>query len=54
MAAGTFVQGASLEFTADAPIREPFAAYYQGGLSLVYTKIGLLAAAREVLRGEII
>lgn len=50
MAAGTFIQGASLEFTADAPVREPFAVYYQGGLSHMYTKIALLATAREVLR----
>ncbi|WP_347490967.1 methionine gamma-lyase family protein [Desulfoscipio sp. XC116] len=50
MAAGTFVQGASLEFTADAPLREPFVAYFQGGLSLHYTKIGLMKAAGEILR----
>lgn len=49
MAAGTFVQGASLEFTADAPLREPYAAYFQGGLSLYYTKIGLQRAAMEIL-----
>ncbi|SFG46433.1 Cystathionine beta-lyase family protein involved in aluminum resistance [Desulfotomaculum arcticum] len=50
MAAGTFVQGASLEFTADAPVREPYTVYFQGGLSHAYTKIGLIEAAREVLR----
>ncbi|WP_027363707.1 methionine gamma-lyase family protein [Desulfotruncus alcoholivorax] len=50
MAAGTFVQGASLEFTADAPMREPYGVYFQGGLSLTYTKIGLIEAASEVLR----
>lgn len=50
MAAGTFIQGASLEFTADAPMREPYAVYFQGGLSHNYTKIGLVEAAREVLR----
>lgn len=49
MAAGTFVQGASLEFTADAPFREPYAAYFQGGLSLYYTKIGLKRAAMEIM-----
>ena len=48
MAAGTFVQGASLEFTADAPLREPYAAYFQGGLSLNYIKIGLRRAAKEI------
>ncbi len=50
MAAGTFIQGASLEFTADAPLREPYIAYFQGGLSFQYTKIGLMKAAEEILR----
>jgi len=45
------VQGASLEFTADAPLREPYAAYFQGGLSLYYTKIGLQRAVEEVMLG---
>ncbi|AGL01393.1 aminotransferase class I/II-fold pyridoxal phosphate-dependent enzyme [Desulfoscipio gibsoniae] len=50
MAAGTFVQGASLEFTADAPLREPYVVFFQGGLSLNYTQIGLIKAAEEILR----
>jgi cystathionine beta-lyase family protein involved in aluminum resistance len=49
MAAGTFVQGASLEMTADAPLREPYAVYFQGGLSLAYTKIGLGFALRKLM-----
>ncbi|MEW6183317.1 MAG: methionine gamma-lyase family protein [Bacillota bacterium] len=48
MAAGTFVQGASLEFTADAPLREPFAAYLQGGLSKEHVMLGVIEAARAV------
>lgn len=48
MAAGTFVQGASLELTADAPMREPYAAYLQGGLSKEHVILGALAAARAV------
>lgn len=48
MAAGTFVQGASLELTADAPLREPYAVYLQGGLSKEHVMIGVLAAARAV------
>lgn len=51
MAAGTFVQGASLELTADAPLRPPFAVYLQGGLSREYAKLGVLAAARELEAG---
>lgn len=53
MAAGTFVQGASLEFTADAPLKEPYVVYFQGGLSTAYTKIGLMEAARQIMQGEI-
>ena len=44
MAAGTFVQGASLELTADAPIREPYAAYLQGALTYEHAKLGILYA----------
>jgi len=42
MAAGTFVQGGSLELSADAPIREPYIAYWQGGLTYAHAKFGLL------------
>lgn len=38
MAAGTFVEGASIELSADAPIREPYTAYFQGGLTYEHTK----------------
>lgn len=48
MAAGTFVQGASLELTADAPIREPYAAYMQGALTYEHAKLGILYAIREM------
>ncbi|WP_188455623.1 methionine gamma-lyase family protein [Virgibacillus oceani] len=41
MAAGTFIQGASLELTADGPIREPFTAFVQGGLTYEHVKIAL-------------
>ncbi|MCL6612643.1 MAG: methionine gamma-lyase family protein [Peptococcaceae bacterium] len=50
MAAGTFVQGASLELSADGPIRPPYAVYLQGGLSKEYVRLALLSAAREVLK----
>lgn len=49
MAAGTFVQGASLELSADAPLREPYAVYMQGGLSRYYTRLAAINAARYVL-----
>jgi cystathionine beta-lyase family protein involved in aluminum resistance len=44
MAAGAFVQGASIELSADAPIREPYIAYLQGGLTFEHAKIGILIA----------
>lgn len=49
MAAGTFVQGASLELSADAPIREPYTAFFQGGLTYAHAKLGIMIAARRVL-----
>jgi len=52
MAAGTFIQGGSLELSADAPIREPYIAYVQGGLTYAHAKIGILTAIdRMVQRG---
>lgn len=50
MAAGTFVQGGSLELTADGPLREPYAAYFQGGLTFEHVKIAALSAAEQVLK----
>ncbi|WP_020616328.1 aminotransferase class I/II-fold pyridoxal phosphate-dependent enzyme [Paenibacillus daejeonensis] len=44
MAAGTFMQGGSLELSADAPIREPYIAYMQGGLTYSHVKFGVLTA----------
>ncbi|KAA9006639.1 hypothetical protein F4V43_06040 [Paenibacillus spiritus] len=44
MAAGTFIQGGSLELSADAPIREPYIAYMQGGLTYSHVKFGVMKA----------
>ncbi|WP_407669693.1 methionine gamma-lyase family protein [Paenibacillus kobensis] len=52
MAAGTFIQGGSLELSADAPIREPYIAYMQGGLTYGHVKFGVLTAlSRMAERG---
>ena len=48
MAAGTFIQGASLELSADAPIRHPYAVYLQGGLSRYYTRLAVINAAGKL------
>jgi cystathionine beta-lyase family protein involved in aluminum resistance len=50
MAAGSFIQGASIELTADAPIRPPYTVYMQGGLTYESGKIGILLAIEEMLR----
>lgn len=52
MAAGAFTQGASIELSADAPMRPPFTVYMQGGLTYESAKIGILAAANEVIKIE--
>ncbi len=52
MAAGAFVQGASIELSADAPVREPYIAYMQGGLTYESAKLGITVAADNVIRGQ--
>lgn len=49
MAAGAFTQGSSIELSADGPLREPYTAYLQGGLTYESGKIGILYAATEAL-----
>lgn len=54
MAAGAFTAGASIELSADAPLREPFAAYMQGGLNFHSGKLGVLLAARSMMEKGIL
>lgn len=49
MAAGAFVQGASIELSADGPMRPPYTAFFQGGLTYESGKIGILSAAEQML-----
>lgn len=51
MAAGAFVQGASIELSADAPMREPYVCYMQGGLTYPSGKAGILLAAEKLIQG---
>ncbi len=53
MAAGAFTQGSSIELSADGPLREPYTAYLQGGLTYESGKIGILYAAEEASRAVI-
>ena len=54
MAAGAFTMGASIELSADAPIREPFAAWLQGGITYSSGKVGILLAAQNMLDKNLI
>ena len=49
MAAGAFTQGSSIELSCDAPIREPYVAFMQGGLTYPYGKLGVLHAVQNIL-----
>lgn len=54
MAAGAFTMGASIELSADAPLREPYAAWLQGGLTYPTGKTGVLLAAQEMVRRNLL
>ena len=49
MAAGAFVQGSSIELSADAPIRPPYVVYFQGGLTYEHSRFGVIRALQELL-----
>jgi cystathionine beta-lyase family protein involved in aluminum resistance len=50
MAAGAFVQGSSIELSADGPIKPPYAVYFQGGLTWTHAKLGILKSLEELVR----
>ncbi|MCL2873329.1 MAG: methionine gamma-lyase family protein [Defluviitaleaceae bacterium] len=52
MAAGAFVQGSSIELSADAPMKEPYAVYLQGGLTWEHMKIGVMLGAEAMRQSE--
>ena len=54
MAAGAFVQGASIELSADAPIKEPYVAYMQGGLTYESAKVGILMSVQNMKNKNLI
>lgn len=54
MAAGTFIQGASIELTADGPTRAPYVAYVQGGLTYSHVKIAVLTAVNSLMDNKLI
>lgn len=54
MAAGGFVDGSSIELSADGPMREPYFAYYQGGLTYEHCKLGVLVSLNNLLNNSLI
>lgn len=54
MAAGAFVQGSSIELSADGPIKEPYAVYFQGGLTAPHAKLGILMSLEYLIRDGVI
>lgn len=54
MAAGAFVQGSSIELSADGPIRPPYAVYFQGGLTWFHAKTGILLSLQKLLDANLI
>lgn len=54
MAAGTFIQGSSIELTADGPIRPPYTAYVQGGLTYEHVKIAVLSSMEKLVAQKLI
>jgi len=54
MAAGAFVQGSSIELSADGPIRPPYAVYFQGGLTWCHAKLGILMSLQKMVDADLI
>ena len=54
MAAGAFVQGSSIELSADAPLREPYIAYFQGGLTYEHSSFGIIKSLNELIKQGLI
>lgn len=54
MAAGAFVQGSSIELSADGPIKPPYAVYFQGGLTWNHAKLGILKSLQSLIDGGVI
>lgn len=54
MAAGTFIQGSSIELSADGPMREPYAVFFQGGLTWYNAKFGILMSLQKLIDKKII
>ena len=54
MAAGAFVQGSSIELSADGPIKPPYAVYFQGGLTWYHAKLGILKSLQSLIDAGVV
>lgn len=54
MAAGAFIQGSSIELSADGPIRPPYAVYFQGGLTWEHAKLGILMSLQKLYENKLV
>ena len=54
MAAGAFVQGSSIELSADGPIKPPYTVYFQGGLTWYHGKLGIMKSLQKLVDDKII
>ena len=54
MAAGAFVQGSSIELSADGPVKEPYAVYFQGGLTWYHAKLGILMSLQKLYERKLV
>ena len=54
MAAGAFVQGSSIELSADGPLKEPYSVFFQGGLTWYHAKLGIMMSAQKMFEKDLI
>jgi cystathionine beta-lyase family protein involved in aluminum resistance len=54
MAAGAFVQGSSIELSADGPMKPPYTAYFQGGLTYEHAKFGILKSLQKLVDEKLV
>lgn len=54
MAAGAFISGSSIELSADAPMKEPYTVFFQGGLTWYHAKLGILISLQKMIEAGFI
>ncbi len=54
MAAGAFVQGSSIELSADGPLKEPYSVFFQGGLTWYHAKLGIMMSVQKMFEKDLI